>query len=76
MMAGLAASAFLRRGPAAMRWPLWALLLPLGAAALRGGIQPIAKVGFVEVPSPMFAALIMSATSVVVLAALQMVRIG
>jgi drug/metabolite transporter (DMT)-like permease len=35
-------------------WPIWALLLPLGAACARGIVQPVAKLGLGLVPSPFF----------------------
>ncbi len=36
-------------------WRSWALLLPLGAAAIRGFIQPVIKLGLEEWPSPIAA---------------------
>ncbi len=49
-------------------WPLWALLIPLTAALVRG-LSPVAnKVGYAEVNSPFFATLIMSTVSTFVLA--------
>lgn len=53
----------------APRWPLWALLLPLAAAAIRGAIQPAVKSGLVIWPEPFAAGLIgYSVSSLVVLA--------
>jgi len=50
-------------------WPLWALLLPLAAAAIRGAIQPAVKAGLVLWPSAFAAGLIgYSVSSLVVLA--------
>lgn len=46
-------------------FPMWALLLPLGAAALRNVAHAITKLGFAEVPSPLFAALAGSLVSLV-----------
>ncbi|MEM1315327.1 MAG: DMT family transporter [Pseudomonadota bacterium] len=69
MMTGLALSAGLKGpGGGARSWPLWALGFGLAAAFLRGAFQPIARVGLQEVPSPMFAALVMSLVSTVLLA--------
>lgn len=47
-------------------FPLWALLLPLGAAALRNIAHAITKLGFAEVPSPLFAALVGTLVSLVI----------
>ena len=33
-------------------WPLWCLLLPLGAAFFRALMQPLTKIGLAEVASP------------------------
>ena len=48
-------------------WPLWAMLIPLGAALTRGLAHNIIKFGFGEMPSPMTAALITSTVSILVL---------
>ena len=48
-------------------WPLWAVLVPLGAALTRGIAHNIIKFGFGELPSPMTAALIGSTVSLLVL---------
>lgn len=42
----------------AQRWPLWALLLPLGAAVIRVGAHLVTKLGMEDIPSPYFAGLI------------------
>ena len=39
-------------------WRTWALLLPLGAAVLRGVIPPVIKIGLEMWPSPMAAGLV------------------
>ena len=39
-------------------WPLWALLFPLGAAAIRASGHVTIKFGFEELPSPYFASLV------------------
>ena len=66
MIAGLVLTVLGPRG-IPRGWPAWALLLSLGAAAARGLIQPVTKVGFAEVDSPFFATLVMASVSTVVL---------
>lgn len=39
-------------------WPLWALLLPIGAAIIRVGAHLVTKLGMEDIPSPYFAGLI------------------
>ena len=56
----------LRSSGIAYGFPLWALLLPLGAAALRNIAHAITKLGFAEVPSPLFAAMVGTCVSLVV----------
>ena len=41
---------------AAAPWPLWILLLPIGAACIRGAVQPIIKLGLARWPDPIAAA--------------------
>jgi drug/metabolite transporter (DMT)-like permease len=40
------------------RWSLWILALPLGAAVVRGAVQPIIKLGMEHWPSPVAAVVI------------------
>ncbi len=40
------------------RWPVWALVFPLGAAVVRGIVQPATKLGLALWPDPFVAALI------------------
>ncbi|MGI9378120.1 MAG: EamA family transporter [Methyloligellaceae bacterium] len=47
-------------------WPLWALLLPLGAAFFRGSSITLVKAGLAEVPSPFFAVFITYTVSIVI----------
>ncbi|MDF0601798.1 DMT family transporter [Psychromarinibacter sp. C21-152] len=75
MIAGLSLSAIGRRG-VARGWPLWALLLPLAAAAARGIVQPALKVGLTDLPSPFFAALVTATTSTAVLGLMVRWRAG
>jgi drug/metabolite transporter (DMT)-like permease len=61
---------FTGRGVRRGTWPRWALLLPLGAAFIRGVIQPGVKVGLETWPDPFAAAFIsyiVSATVVLIL---------
>ena len=51
---------------AASDWPMWALLFPLGAAAVRSASHAVTKVGMQEVPDPYFAALIAFTVSAMV----------
>lgn len=46
-------------------WALWALLLPVGAAALRAIAHAFAKIGMESVPSPFFVALVAYSVSLV-----------
>ena len=57
----------INRGDIRRTWPLWALLLSVGASASRGIAQPIAKIGMVAVASPFFATLVMASVSTIVL---------
>ena len=57
-------------------WPLWALILPLAAAAVRGFVQPVIKLGLELWPSPFSAALIGYTVSGSILVAVALVRAG
>jgi DME family drug/metabolite transporter len=46
-------------------WPVWALLFPLGAAAVRSTSHAVTKIGMLEIPDPYFAALIAFSISAV-----------
>ncbi len=48
-------------------WPLWAILVPLGASLVRGISQPGLKFGMQDVPSPLFALLVTTTVSSLVL---------
>jgi DME family drug/metabolite transporter len=73
MIAGLVLAALLR-GNIRRDWPVWALALPLGAAVVRGVVQPLAKYAYGFVHSPYFATMVMSTVSTFVLLALVAVR--
>ena len=55
-------------------WPLWALIIPLGAAACRAISHNVVKVGLNDLPAPMTAALVSSLVSLIVLGAWQGIR--
>jgi len=57
----------LRTSGIAYDFPMWALLLPLGASALRNVAHAITKIGFAEVPSPLFAAMVGTCVSLIVI---------
>ncbi len=46
-------------------WPIWALALPIGAAAVRSLSHAVTKVGMLQIPDPFFAALIAFTVSTV-----------
>lgn len=54
-------------------WPLWALIIPLGAAACRALSHNVIKVGLNDLPAPMTAALLGSFVSLIVLGSWQLV---
>jgi len=66
IMASLFYSAFGSR-KITRSWPLWVLLIPLGASAARGIVQPFTKIGFQEIPSPYFATMLQATTSTILL---------
>lgn len=57
----------LRSRQGGVSWPVWAVLIPLGAALTRGVAHNIIKFGLGDLPSPMTAALISSTISLLVL---------
>lgn len=67
MTGGLVLSAIGSKG-IPRSFPLWVLLLPLGAALARGLVQPVTKTGLDMVPSPFFATLVFGTVSTLVLA--------
>ena len=44
-------------------WPIWVLVLPLGASLARGITQPFTKLGVLEIPSPIFATMVQATVS-------------
>lgn len=73
LMSGLVMAAFIR-GAGDLRVPLAALALPLGAALVRGIVQPVAKAGYAEVPSPVFSVLVMASVSTLVIGSMLVLR--
>lgn len=66
IVAGMVMIAF-KGGDIKRTWPLWAILLSVGASASRGIAQPIAKIGMEAIESPFFATLVMASVSTLVL---------
>lgn len=58
----------------ARTWPLWALLLPLGAALARGLVQPVTRAGLEQGPSAFFATLVLGSISSLVLLGILILR--
>lgn len=48
----------IKRGGIASSWPLWALALPVGAAAIRSGAHVLTKIGMESVPDVYIAGLV------------------
>jgi drug/metabolite transporter (DMT)-like permease len=67
VIAGCAISTYRRQG-VVRDWPLWALILPLGAAFVRASGHAGTKLGLEEVSSPSFAVLVGNTVSLVVAA--------
>ncbi len=63
-----------RGGSGAAEWPLWALSLPIGAAAIRALAHVLSKLGMVTVPDAYLAGLVSFTVSSVVLLSTQAVR--
>jgi drug/metabolite transporter (DMT)-like permease len=73
MIGGVLATT-LSKGRIRRTWPLWALLIPLTGAAVRGIAPVINKSGFAEINSPYFAALVQSSVSTLILGLLLLAR--
>ena len=74
----IAAVVVLARRPArsAATWPIWALALPVGAAAVRSLAHVLSKIGMESVPDPYFAGLVGFSVSALVMAVFQRLRPG
>ncbi|MEM9355216.1 MAG: EamA family transporter [Pseudomonadota bacterium] len=57
----------IRPSSMASNWPLWAILLPLGAAAGRALAHSVTKIGYEEVASPVFVGLVSTTLSLIIL---------
>ena len=73
IVAGVAAMSASRR-QAAVTWPYWALALPLLAAAIRGGTQPIVKVGLALWSSPLAAVILGTTVSSIIILTIAVIR--
>lgn len=71
VVGGIAVIALRSRGGGAS-WPMWAMIFPLGAALTRALSHNIVKIGLGDLPNPMTAALIGSATSFAVIATINL----
>ena len=65
-----------RGNRAAVTWPLWALGLPVGAAAVRSMGHVLTKLGLDITPDPYFAGLVGFSVSALVMAVVQRLRPG
>ena len=74
VVAGVLAISVQRYG--AKDWRTWALLLPLGAAALRGLVPPVIKLGLDLWPSPIAAGLVGYIMSTVTVVTVEKIRNG
>ncbi|MEQ8816908.1 MAG: EamA family transporter [Thalassobaculum sp.] len=63
-----------RQGGVAADWPVWALALPIAAAAIRSLAHVLSKIGMVTVPDAYVAGLVSFTVSALVLASSQAVR--
>lgn len=63
-----------RRGGVATDWPLWALALPIGAAAIRSLAHVLSKIGMVTVPDAYVAGLVSFTVSAALLLSGQAIR--
>jgi drug/metabolite transporter (DMT)-like permease len=74
----IAAVVVMARRPArtAATWPLWALGLPVGAAAVRSVGHVLSKLGLEGIPDPYFAALVGFSVSALVMIAVHRIRPG
>lgn len=65
-----------RSARGAATWPLWALALPVGAAAVRSVGHVLSKIGLDSIPDPYFAGLVGFSVSALVMAVVQRLRPG
>lgn len=67
VIAGAVVAAYRRQG-VLRDWPMWALILPIGAAFVRASGHVGTKLGLEDVPSPSFAVLVSNTVSLIVAA--------
>lgn len=60
----------------AVTWPLWALALPIGAAAIRSLSHAVSKFGMLHIPDPYFAGLVGFTVSALITTSLHRFRSG
>ena len=65
-----------RDARAAVTWPLWALALPVGAAAVRSMAHVLSKIGLDNIPDPYFAGLVGFSVSALIMVVVQRLRAG
>ncbi len=65
-----------RKARTAVTWPLWALGLPVGAAAVRSVGHVLSKIGLEDIPDPYFAGLVGFSVSALVMIVVQRIRPG
>ena len=63
-----------RDSRATVTWPLWALGLPVGAAAVRSVGHVLSKIGLEGIPDPYFAGLVGFSVSALIMVAVQRLR--
>ena len=60
----------------ATTWPLWALGLPIGAAAIRSIGHVLSKIGMADIPDPYFAGLVSFTVSALIMMLVHRIRPG
>ncbi len=66
IVAGILVMATRKTGGQPRGWPLWAMLLPLGAAFFRSIAYPVTMIGYKELSDPFFAALVSYSVSLLI----------
>jgi drug/metabolite transporter (DMT)-like permease len=74
IVVGIVLLSFTRRGSLATSWPFWVVVLPIGAAAIRGLSQSVIKLGLMHWPSPFGAVLLTYTASCLVVTAIVLLR--
>ena len=74
IVVGIVLLSFTRRSSLATSWPFWVVVLPIGAAAIRGLSQSVIKLGLMHWPSPFGAVLLTYTASCLVVTAIVLLR--